>query len=137
MADLTVTAANIIPATGAVILSGIAGGTITAGQAIYEDGAAGSVLKAAQGTTLAASRVVGIALNGGAIGQRIAYIQSGNLAVGTILTVGQTYVTSAAVAGSIAPLADLTTGHFPAILGIATTTSNLKVSLVIGGVAKA
>lgn len=136
MADISVTATAVLPATGAVILTGIAGGTIVAGQPIYEDGAAGSVLKAAQGTTLAASKVVGIALNGGAIGQRIQYIQSGNLTINAVLVAGQTYVASAAAAGGIAPLVDLTTGHFPAILGIALSTTVLKMGIVVGGVAK-
>ena len=136
MADISVTATAVLPATGAVIHTGIAGGTIVAGQPIYEDGSASSVLKAAQGTTAVLANVVGIALNGGAIGQRIQYIKTGNLTMNAVLVAGQTYVVSAAAAGGIAPIADLGSGNFPTILGIAISTTVLKVDIQVGGVAK-
>ncbi|MDX2078569.1 MAG: hypothetical protein SFZ02_19210 [bacterium] len=137
MADISVTATAVLPATGAVILTGIAGGTITAGQPIYEDGANGSVLKAAQADAAATgvkANVVGIALNGGAIGQRIQYIKTGNLTMNAVLVAGGAYVASAAAAGGIAPIGDLGSNHYTTILGIAISTTVLKVNIQAGGV---
>jgi hypothetical protein len=60
---------------------------------------------------------------------------AGNINLGATLTVGQIYVLSA-TAGGIAPVADLATGHYPSILGVATTASNLLMGILVSNVAK-
>ena len=56
--------------------------------------------------------------------------------MGVILAIGQVYIVGAA-AGGIAPEADAAVGNFVTVLGVATTTSNLKLGLLISGVAHA
>ena len=136
MADLTVTAGSVIPATTARTRSGTAGATITAGQPLFEDSSDGHSLKPAQANTAARANAVGIALNGASDGQIVNYITEGDLTAGATLVVGQIYAVSDAAAGGIAPYSDLTTGDFVTILGIARTAAILDVDIQVGGIAK-
>ena len=56
--------------------------------------------------------------------------------LGATLVVGQVYCVSA-TAGAICPYADLTTGEFVCILGIATSAALLQTSYTYSSVAKA
>lgn len=136
MADVSITPANVVKGANATTRVGTAGATITAGQPLYEDGSANFVLKPAQGDTATKAKCVGIALHGASSGQPVTFITAGNLTAGGTLVVGQVYVVSAAAAGGIAPYADLTTGNYVSILGIATSTTILAVDIQVGGVAK-
>jgi hypothetical protein len=78
MADLTVTAASVLWTSGSKI-SGIAGASVTAGQALYLDSTT-STLKLAQadGTTAEAA-AVGIALHAAGTGQPLVYADQGSI----------------------------------------------------------
>ena len=52
------------------------------------------------------------------------------------MTAGAVYVVSAN-AGGIAPVADLGSGDYVTLLGIATSTTNLKLSISVSATAKA
>jgi hypothetical protein len=137
MADISVTAANVVKAsTNTTVRVGTAGATITAGQPLYEDSAADFKLKPAQADTAAKAKAVGIALHGASNGQPISFISAGGLNIGATLTVGQVYVVSDAAAGGVAPYADLASGDFVTVLGVATTASNLAVGIQVSGIAK-
>jgi hypothetical protein len=136
MADISVTAANVVAAAGATIRQGTAGATITAGQPLYEDSTASFKLKPAQADVVAEAKCVGIALHGASNGQPVSFITAGGLNIGATLTVGQVYVVSDAAAGGVAPYADLATGDFVTVLGVATTASNLVVNIQVSGIAK-
>lgn len=132
--DLTITAANIIAGSGANNDNGTAGETITAGQCLYLD-SSDSKYKLADSNAAGKDVVAGISLHAALNGQPIKFITGGNLAMGAILTVGETYCLSE-TPGGIAPIADLATGEKVSILGVATTTSNLAISRNNTGVAK-
>jgi|TARA_Y100000310_G_scaffold51927_1_gene47800 predicted transcriptional regulator len=134
MADVSVTAANVSAAVSAVIGSATAGATITAGQSVYIN-TSDNKAYLADADTLAASAAAGIALNGASDGQPIDYIQVGNVDVGGTLTLGAVYVVST-TAGGIAPLADLGTGDYVTVLGVATATDNLLVNLIVSNTAE-
>jgi hypothetical protein len=124
MADLSITATNLIPQTSAVEI-GRCGETLVAGDVIYLANGLWLKADADLDTAPAANQAVAIALGGGAVNQYISLyrIQQGNrLAMGTILTKGAIYVISAA-AGKVAPIGDLTTGDFLYLLGYAESTS--------------
>tara|TARA_R110000868_G_C10559158_1_gene736693 strand:- start:82 stop:510 length:429 start_codon:yes stop_codon:yes gene_type:complete len=130
MADVTITATGVLKSSAASVQTdeGIAGGTITAGMPIYKDTTASNVLKAADASALATAVVCGIALNGGATGQTIEYVtRDPALVAGGTLAVGTIYVLSA-TAGGICPEADILTGEFITILGVANTTTTLNFS---------
>jgi hypothetical protein len=105
MADLTVTAASVVNVT-AQIAYGLAGETITAGQAIYIKSSDGKLWKAQCDGTAEEGAPTGVSLNGGAVGQTIAYATNGAIVIGATTVKTTTYVLSAA-AGGICPQADL------------------------------
>lgn len=137
MSDLLVTASGVVAANAnTTILRGTVytGETITQGQSVYADPSnAGQIRKAQATNSLAAPNFVGIALNGASGGQPITYAGPGDVTLpttgaGTMLVVGQVYVVSPLTAGGIAPLSDLALGNYVAVVGVATSTSNLRQS---------
>lgn len=128
MADLSITAADMIPASGASLGNGTAGATITQGQAVYLDASTGTIKLADANLSAAAAAAVGISVSSAVAGQPVVYQRGGDLGFGAILTAGKIYVLSA-TAGGIAPAADLASGWKTTILGVATTTSNLAMHL--------
>lgn len=79
MSDITVTAAKVgvVYPEKAEIFDGIAGATITAGQALYFDSTAGT-LKLADANGSGTLQFRGIALNGGGAGQAISVLKEGH-----------------------------------------------------------
>ena len=136
MADLTITAADVKKTDSTLIAEGIAGGTVTAGQPVYKDSTASNKLKAADADVLASAAAVGIALHGASADQPLKYAIGGNLTLSNVMTAGAVYVVSAN-AGGIAPVADLGSGDYVTLLGIATSTTNLKLSISVSATAKA
>lgn len=137
MAELVQTAANVVPGANARKIYVTAGGNITAGMPVYRDNADDNKYKAAIGTSAAAAAAAGIALNAAGDGQPLTVQTSGDINIGATLTAAEPYCVSDATAGKIRPLSELGVGDFPTFLGCATTTSNLKLDIQAGGVAKA
>jgi hypothetical protein len=135
MADLVITAANVVAGAGAKTLHGIAGATVTAGQVVYRDPTTRKFLLAdADSGTAAAREPAGIALNGASLNQPLTIITEGDINLGATLTVGATYYLSG-TAGGIAPAADVSTGEFVTVLGVASATNNLDMKMIVSGVA--
>jgi hypothetical protein len=134
MADLSITAANVIAGSDAVRESGTAGATITAGQAVYLD-TTDMKYKLADSNGAAALRVPnGIALHGAANNQPIVLQKDGDLTIGATMVAGVAYYLSD-TPGGICPVADLASGEYPCIVGIAKSTSVLSVHIQPSGVA--
>lgn len=135
MADLTITAASVLSGAGALVAHGTAGAGVTAGQAVYLDEAAGSYKLADNNSATAAVREPdGIALHASATGQPLAVHTRGPITIGATLTAGVAYYLSD-TPGGISPVADLASGEYPTILGIATSTTVLNVKIQSAGVA--
>jgi hypothetical protein len=132
MADVTVTAADVLKTDGATG-KGTAGATITAGQALYIDSTDSSSLKPADADVEASAVCVGIALHGSADGQPIEYQKTGTIDIGGTVTVGTPYFVST-TAGGIAPIADLLTGDYVTLIGIATAATDIKLNIDASGV---
>jgi len=131
MADVTVTAADVVPGANAVYRDGIAGATVTAGQVCYVDATDGRVKLADANASAATANAVGIAVNGASSGQPVRLVvEDDDFTVGGTVAKG-VYVLSA-TAGGIAPVGDVTTGWYPVVLGVAISTSTLIVKLVRG-----
>lgn len=141
MADLTITAANVLKTAVAGYTASeetvVAGATITAGQTVYLDSTDSNKAKLADANaSQATAQTYGIALHAALSGQPLRILRGGPLSLGTILTRGLIYVQSA-TAGGIAPSADLASGHYSTILGWAYSTSVLIVNPIISDVALA
>ncbi|GGO89031.1 hypothetical protein GCM10011348_45830 [Marinobacterium nitratireducens] len=133
MADLVITASSVSGTTGG---TGTAGEAITAGDVLALSGGS-LVLADANGGTGAANALrkpVGIALNDAAAGQPVAYATPGSMVtLGAVLTAGTAYYLSG-TPGGIAPVADVAAGMTPIVVGIAFSTSQLKISMLSSGV---
>ena len=136
MADLTITPANCVAVAGSQIGYGTSGATITAGQAIYLE-ASSSTWKLADNNsaTAEARAATALALTGSSSGQPIAYTTAGNsVTLGGTMTAGVAYYLSD-TPGGICPVADLSSGEYPQVIGIATSTTVLRLSFTASGVA--
>ena len=142
MADLSITAANVQKGANAKLpLRRIAGATITAGQAVYEDSTDSGKVKPADANASAATAVcVGIALNGAANGQPVEvnwddddFTPGATLSLSAAADSG-VYVLSG-TAGGIAPMDDLASGMYPVILMVAKSASKAVLKIVRGSAA--
>lgn len=134
MADLTITAASVLKGTGASVVQGTAGASITAGQCLYLDTTTSTYkLTDNNSATVAARACDGISLHAAASGQPIQVLTGGPVTIGATLTQGVGYYSSPN-AGGIAPVADIVSGCYPTFLGFATSTTVLTVSRVSAGV---
>jgi len=135
MADLTITAANVLAGGAAIKETGIAGATITAGQTVYKDAADGKFkLADADSATAGIRALYGVALHGASNGQPLTVAKSGPVTIGATVIVGTTYVLSD-TPGGIMPIGDLEAGDYVAHLGIATTAAIIDVAIKNSGVA--
>lgn len=142
-ADLSITAANVIPSRNAIIAQATAGATITAGQLIYIDSTdldtqsrGKAKLADANSATAAVRSVAGIAINSAASGQQVSYVvrDTALQIASSGLTAGAIYGLSA-TAGGLAPSADFTTGWYPSVVAIAKSTTTIDFmapGLVVG-----
>lgn len=136
MADITVTAASVVKASGTAI-SGTLGETVTAGQTVYLKSADSRYWKAlTTSAETSGSGGLGIALNGGAAGQPVSIQTSGVITIGATVAVGTIYVLSD-TAGGICPAADNGSADYVTILGIASTTGAITLGISASGIAKA
>ena len=132
MANLSVTAANVLKGANAVEEAGIAGGTITAGLPVYR-GSDGLMYAAdAAGASALVRTPRGIALNGASAGQPVDYQKSGEITIGATMTAGVTYYLSGS--GGICPLADVGGTEYLCIVGIAKSTTVLSIGFNYSGV---
>ena len=130
MADLVITAANVALSSGSTG-EATAAATITAGQALALD-SSGDAILASDATDAATAACVGIALHGASAGQPIKYANAGSINLGATLSLGKVYVLS--TSGGIAPVDDIASTEFITVLGVATTTALLKLSIIQSGV---
>ena len=136
MADLAVTAANVVAGTNSTKELGIAAETITAGQTVYRDVRTGK-WRLADSATAGSAEVVGIALASASLDQPLQILLDGDLDIGATIVVGETYVLSE-TAGGIQPVTvDLGAGEYVTVIGHGERADNLQVSLVISGAAHA
>lgn len=135
MADLAITAANVIAGANVKTKQGTAGAAITAGQTVYRDPTDGKYkLADCDSATAAVRKTTGIALHAAANGQPLLVLTEGPLTIGAALTAGVAYYLSG-TPGGICPVADLGAGDYPTIIGIAKSTTVLDVKLHESGVA--
>lgn len=139
MADVTITAANVtVGAATTRLVTGTAaqyGAGVGQGQSVYKSTTDSKWYPADADAELTAA-AGGIALVPGVTDAYGVIATQGLVNMGATLAVGQVYVVST-TAGGVAPYADLGTGDFVTILGVATTTALLDVQIVVSNTAKA
>lgn len=115
------------------------GATITSGQMVYLDAAAGKVAKLADSDTgtAAPAETIGIAVNDAGIGEMVGVaLASNNQSVtfaSAILTKGTVYYLSN-TAGGVCPFADLGSADYVTLVGVATSTTVLRLLCIATGI---
>lgn len=135
MADLTITAANVVAGSDAAFAHGTAGEAITAGKAVYLSSTTNKwMLADADSTTAEARRAAGVALNGASANQPVAVQKAGDITIGAALTAGTAYYLSDD-AGGICPAADLGSGDYVCLIGLAKSATVLAIGIQFPNVA--
>jgi hypothetical protein len=135
MADLTVTAANVVAGSNAARSDGVAGEAIVAGKAVYKSSTTKKwMLADSNSATAEAREAIGIALNGASLNQPVAVQTHGDITIGATLTAGVAYYLSD-TPGGICPIADVGTGEYVCLLGLAKSTTVLALDIQFPGVA--
>lgn len=135
MADYTQTAAdvNLVTSGGTEVVT--AGAAISAGQPYYKDSNGQAQLCDADGDSDTAG-IDGIALCDVASGQKVVGALPGSsveIDMGITFTVGDVVVLSG-TAGAYAPVADLASGDFVTIVGVAKTANNIIFDPNVSGI---
>lgn len=129
MADITITAANVVAGSNAARAQGNAGEAITAGQIVYLASASKKwMLADADSATAEARKAGGIALNNAALNQPLAVATGGDVTVGGTLTAGSAYYVSG-TPGGLCPAADLASGDYPCLVGMAKSATVLAIDV--------
>jgi hypothetical protein len=139
MAALTQTPANVKLTTNVRAKPVQYGETITQGQPIYKSTTDSKYYRS--DANIQAGQADGIALTPGVLNDFGQMAVPGSspgdtlINVGATLAVGMVYCVGA-TAGQIVPYADLTTGDYVTILGVATTTALLDLKIINSGAQK-
>jgi hypothetical protein len=136
MADLSITEANVLASADAVVETGTLGATIPAGDTVYLSETDGRYELADADGAAALRRPRGIVLNGGVDGQPTKILRQGDITLGAVLTAGVTYYQSP-TPGKICLRADVLTGDYVCIIGVAKSTTVLAVNIQYPDVASA
>lgn len=137
MADISITAANVVAGSNAVIEHGTSGATIVAGKVVYKAAATKRWMLADSNDATAEVRGangLAIALNGASAGQPITVQTDGDITIGGALTAGVAYYLSD-TPGGICPVADVGSGEYSVVLGIAESAAVLAFKPQYSGVA--
>lgn len=129
MAALTITAASVVKSTGALVENGIAGATITAGQSVYKDTTTGKFgLADADGASANIKDGKGVALHGASLNQPLAVQYDGDITIGATTVAGTAYVVGT-TPGAINPIADLVSTNNVCLLGVAVSTTVIRLAV--------
>lgn len=137
MAAISVTPANVAvgsETTTTIIVQ--AGEAVTQGQPVYRSTSTGKYLKADANDTAAKADVEGIVITPASSDGWFVLATAGQVNMGATLTKGTVYV-AGSTAGEVVPWADLTTNDYVTILGVASSTALLDLSIVPTGIQKA
>lgn len=132
MADISITAANVVAGSNATRDIGTAGETIVAGKIVFLNATTNKWMLSDNNGT-GTRTVHGMALNGASLNQPVSVVKSGDVTVGSVLTAGTDYWLSA-TAGGVCPRADLATGMDTIQIGVAKSATVLTIAIQDPGV---
>lgn len=135
MANLIITAASVVAGPNASIDGGAAGEAVTAGQPVYKSSATKKWMIADSNSATAEARhALGIALNTASLNQPLDVQKGGDIVIGAPLVPGVAYYLSD-TPGAICPLADVGSGEYVCLLGLARSTTVLALDIQFPNVA--
>ncbi len=128
MANLTITAANVVLTADSVPFYGTAGETLVQGQPVYYRDSDLRWWKAESGDTVAKAQATAIVVTPAVAGGQVGLCGTGSLSLGAILTLNTLYVLSA-TNGLICPIADLVATDWVTLIGVPKSTSVLQLTI--------
>lgn len=135
MTDISITAANVVAGSDADTVQGTAGETITAGKTVYKSSATNKWMLADSNSATAEARTPsGVSLNGASLNQPVTVQRSGDITIGGTLTAGVAYYQSD-TPGGLCPIADVGSGEYSCVVGIAKSATVLDINIQASGVA--
>lgn len=127
MADIVITAANVIAGGNVQKASGLAGEAVAAGKVGYFDTTAKKYFLADNNSATALARKpTCIFLNGASLNQPVSVLNEGDITIGGTLTPGTAYFLSD-TPGGICAVADLASGEYVSLIGLAKSATVLAV----------
>lgn len=135
MADLVVTAANVVWQSGSKEW-GVSGASLTPGMSVYRKASDSKWYGMQHDGTQAESGYgvkIGICLTTSAANQPVCVQYDGSISFGAILTSGERYYVGAGT-GGICAVADIIAGEYVTFLGVATSTSLMSLKPFASGV---
>jgi hypothetical protein len=135
MADLTITAANVVAGSNAIVnRSRNAGETVPAGKTVYLSSTTKKwQLADSNSATAEAKKAGGVALNTASLNQPLAVATGGDVVMGATLVPGSPYYLSE-TPGGIQPAADLGSGENVCQIGLAKDATTLTIDIQAPGV---
>jgi hypothetical protein len=131
MTDLVITATSVLPSTGAVQETGVAGEALAQGKAVYQKAADNKWYLADCNSATAEVRLAkAIALTSSAAGQPVVVQKSGQITIGGTVAAGTVYYLSG-TPGGIRPAADNTTGDYPQAIGMGVSTTVVQLNFAL------
>lgn len=135
MTDIVITAASVVAGANPSTESGHAGETVAAGKLVYLDSTVHKYkLADSNSATVEARTPRGVALNTASLDQPLVIQKAGPCTVGGTLTPGIAYYMSD-TPGGLCPAADVGTGEYSTLVGIATSATVLDIDIQASGVA--
>jgi len=135
MADITITAANVRgPSEQRYVRTGTAGEAITAGTLLYLKSSDQKYWLADADASEEAATIAGMALTGADADGPVVFADGGDVDIGGTIVKGRVYVLSDTGGGLICPEADLASGDYCSIFGVASSTSNITIDINNSGV---
>ena len=137
MAAISITASSVLKSSTGSVSVGVAGASITAGQAVYIDTGDSNKIKLADANgTAPANTFAGIALNAASSGQPVSYCtnDSSGFTIGATVLAGDTIWLSPTAGGITKTESDLIAGCTKIVIGNMLTTTTMNLNPNVGGV---
>lgn len=135
MADVNLTEASVKPTSTTVIVRGNYGDTIVQGTLLYYAPSTNTWEIADCTTSATTAAATGMALSSGADGQPGRIATGGDVTVDNVSLASPVYILSEA--GQMCPSADLANADYITVVGVASSTTNLKLIFRAAGVVAA
>lgn len=134
MAELSITSTAVFPGSNAVKEMGLALETLVPGKVVYKDATTDKFGLADSNSATAGIRTpYGVCISGGLANQQVVVQRSGNLNMGAVVVVGESYFLSD-TPGGLCPEADLGAGEYVSRIGVGINTTTIKIEISVSGV---
>lgn len=135
MAEIAPVAASVVAGANADYYRGLAGATIAAGSPVYLDATTNRLLAADANASAETAAMKGIACNNASAEQPLKVQTSGDITIGATVVLSTIYILGAL--GQLAPAADLASGWYCSIAGVAVSATVIRLNIFNSGALKA